>query len=430
VTVSWWWNERSSPQRIDMYIRWGVYLGLVGWSVSALLFAMAFPIVNMAGFGAFVVVAIVQCVACIAVLRAGLNNLLGGPRLDRRLIGAAVATTAAGVVVGIWAFPNADLMNVQPILSFAGALTMALTPVLNRRALLWGVLLGAAANTLYYTLRSGGDWTGALPFGVVYLVAVGAFVVFNRLSAWMLVLVWELDESRAVQARLAVAEERLRFARDFHDVLGRNLTLIAVTSDLAAQFARRGDPQAVERMLEVRGIAHESAREVRELVSGYRAVDLGAELAGARSVLRAAGIAARVIGESGNVSGDAQVAFAWVLREATTNVIRHSKAGVCTIELGVEPGNGTDGSVAVLRVRNDGAMATDPQPSVGPGAAGAEPWNGAGSRQVGHGLAGLGERVTALGGEVTAGVEPGGWFTVQARLPMDVPAFAALEVAP
>jgi two-component system sensor histidine kinase DesK len=216
----------------------------------------------------------------------------------------------------------------------------------------------------------------------------------------MLVLIWEIDASRTVQARLAVAEERLRFARDFHDVLGRNLTLIAVTSDLAAGLARRGDPDAVDKMLQVRSLAHESAREVREVVTGYRAADLDTELAGARSVLRAAGITTRIIGDSSCIPADAQTALAWVLREATTNVIRHSNATTCTIELGsqtrTEPGAP---SVTVLRVRNDGTPSPDAE------------------HQPGHGLAGLRERMTALGGHLTAGPEPGGWFTTQASLP-------------
>jgi len=402
MTVSRWWNERSSPQRLDLYIRWGLYIAFVTWSASATLLALSAPVADPVSVVAFLVVAILQAVACLALLRAGLGNLLGGPRLDRRLFGVAVALTAVGVVAGLWAFPDADVTDIQPIMFFLGALTAALTPVLSRRAMYSGIMLGAAVTTVFYASIDGGDWAGALQFGVFYLLGVGIFVLVSRLSVWMLVLVWEIEESRAVQTRLAVAEERLRFARDFHDVLGRNLTLIAVTSDLAAQLARRGDPQAVDRMLDVRGIAHESAREVREVVAGYRAADLDAELAGARSVLRAAGIGTRVIGDSSSVSGDAQAAFAWVLREATTNVIRHSNARTCKIELGVQPtsGAGGHGCAAVLRVRNDGARAADSQ------------------HAAGHGLAGLGERVTALGGQIIAGAEPGGWFTVEARLPV------------
>jgi len=146
------------------------------------------------------------------------------------------------------------------------------------------------------------------------LLAAAFYVISYRMSVWMLSLVWEIDDARAAQAKLAVAEERLRFARDFHDVLGRNLTLIAVTSELAARLAGNGDPHAVDHMLEVHRVAQESAREVREVVAGYRT----AELAGARSVLRAAGVRVRVIGDGATFPRDAQAAFGWVLREATT----------------------------------------------------------------------------------------------------------------
>ena len=286
------------------------------------------------------------------------------------------------------------------VLLFGGSLTSALTPVLTRRALYAGIGIGAAITAGWHALAGDDDWPGSVGLGLFYAVVVGFVVVLDRVSEWMLVLIWELDASRTVQARLAVAEERLRFARDFHDVLGRNLTLIAVTSDLAAGLARRGDPQAVAKMLQVRSIAHESAREVREVVTGYRAADLDTELAGARSVLRAAGITTRIIGDSTCVPADAQAALAWVLREATTNVIRHSNATTCTIELGVHPSTEAAAvDTVVLRIHNDGAPPPDP------------------FHRPGHGLAGLRERLTAVGGYLAAGPEPGGRFTVETRLP-------------
>jgi two-component system sensor histidine kinase DesK len=278
-----------------------------------------------------------------------------------------------------------------------------------------GIGIGAAITTGWYALAGHDDWPGPVGLGLFYAIVVGFVVAADRVSEWMLVLVWEIDAARTVQARLAVAEERLRFARDFHDVLGRNLTLIAVTSDLAAGLARRGDPDAVDKMLQVRSLAHESAREVREVVTGYRAADLDTELAGARSVLRAAGITTRVIGDSTCVPGDAQTAFAWVLREATTNVIRHSNATTCTIELGIHPRTEAGAAdTAVLRIHNDGAPTPDP------------------FHAPGHGLAGLRERVTAVGGHLAAGPEPSGRFTVEARLPAtnSTIAAAALDPAP
>lgn len=105
----------------------------------------------------------------------------------------------------------------------------------------------------------------ALGFGTAW-VSVTA-----RLSAWTPRVMWNLREARVIQTRLAVAEERLRFGRDMHDVLGRNLAVIALKSELAVQPAQRGRPEAVDRMVEVQRIARESQQEIRELVRGYRA---------------------------------------------------------------------------------------------------------------------------------------------------------------
>jgi len=419
VTVSGWWNQRSSPQRLDMYIRWSLYLTSGAVLPFALLGVMAVPDPRPIGLTAFLVLLVTQTVACVALLRAGLSTLLGGPPPSRSLVIGTSGLTVAGVLAGWWAFPDPSPDQlpfiVHLVLLIGGTLTSALTPVLNRQALYAGIGIGAAITAGWYALAGHDDWPGPVGLGLFYAIVVGFVVAADRVSEWMLVLIWEIDASRTVQARLAVAEERLRFARDFHDVLGRNLTLIAVTSDLAAGLARRGDPDAVDKMLQVRSLAHESAREVREVVTGYRAADLDTELAGARSVLRAAGITTRVIGDSTCVPGDAQTAFAWVLREATTNVIRHSNATTCTIELGIHPcTEASAADTAVLQIRNDGAPPLDA------------------FHPPGHGLAGLRERVTALGGHLAAGPEPGGWFTVEARLSATdstTPA-AALDPAP
>jgi two-component system, NarL family, sensor histidine kinase DesK len=168
---------------------------------------------------------------------------------------------------------------------FSDALIVAVTPLLSLRALTALVLVSAAAAS-GLTASVGRAGTGAhgqllIAASLLYAFFVGVVVVTCRGSAWTLRIMSELDRSRTVHARLAVAEERLRFARDLHDVLGRNLSLIAVRSELAAQLARRGDQDAAGQMLQVRQVAHESMREMRAVVSGYRTADLGAELAGA-----------------------------------------------------------------------------------------------------------------------------------------------------
>jgi two-component system sensor histidine kinase DesK len=220
-----------------------------------------------------------------------------------------------------------------------------------------------------------------------------------RVSVWTLGLGWEIDRSRAVAAQLAIAEERLRFARDLHDTLGRNLSLVAVQSELAAALAARGDEHAGEQMLEVRRIAHESLRELRAVVGGYRSTGLDSELAGAQSVLRSAGISCRVVGDGSGLPPATQVALGWVVREATTNVIRHSNATTCKIELEVTP------EESILRVQNDGVTSSAARVTGGSGLVGG-----------GSGLTGLRERLAEVGGTLTA-EEPPGQFVLAAWLP-------------
>jgi len=224
------------------------------------------------------------------------------------------------------------------------------------------------------------------------LLGASAAVVGYRSALWMLDVVWELDRARDTRVRLAVAEERLRFSRDLHDVVGRGLSVVALKSDLAAQLAKRGHPEAAQEMLAVRQVANDLLAEVRDVVRGYRRIDLSAELAGARSVLDAAGIDCRIIGEGGNLDEQTQATLGWVVREGTTNVLRHSDARTCTIALRPEPG------AVVLTMSNDGARPEGPL-------------------ALGHGLLGLTERLAAAGGDLRATREPGSLFTLTARVP-------------
>ncbi len=240
----------------------------------------------------------------------------------------------------------------------------------------------------------------------------GGFMASSSVfSVWLLDTVYRLDEARETRARLAVAEERLRFGRDLHDVMGRNLAVIALKSELAVQLARRGRPEAVEQMIEVQRIARESQREVRDVVRGYREADLGVELLGAQGVLTAAGIACEVRGEVGGLPSEVQSALGWVVRETTTNVLRHGNAGRCAVRVRV-----TDGKV-VLTVENDGADGEGAKAAAGADGGGAD---SAGSAGGGSGLAGLAERLRKVGGTLEAGIARDGLFRVVAEVPLVV----------
>lgn len=227
------------------------------------------------------------------------------------------------------------------------------------------------------------------PGFAAYGLGVSIFLIFTAQSSlWLLEVVKELERSKHTQAALAVAEERLRFSRDVHDVLGRQLSTIAVQAELAGTLATRGDPRAPQRILEVRETAHEALREARELARGYRPLDLYAELDGAVSLLRSAGITASA--ELADLPAAWHEPVARVVREAVTNVLRHSMA--------TRVGIGSDGAEVVIT--NDGAAATT-RPRLG----------GTG----GTGLAGLAEQLAPSGAKITT-EHRGDQFVVHVQL--------------
>jgi two-component system sensor histidine kinase DesK len=199
-----------------------------------------------------------------------------------------------------------------------------------------------------------------------------------------------LYQARAEVERLAAEQERMRIARDLHDLLGHALTTVVVKSELAARLATIDPARAAAEMTEVAGLARQGLDDVRATVSGYREVSLVNELATAREVLRAAGIQAELPASTESVPGELRELFGWVVREGVTNAVRHSRAAHLQITL---HGRG-------IAVEDDGIG--------GESAARAAP---------GNGLSGLRERAAAVGGLVTAGRSAsGGW-----SLTVDVP---------
>jgi two-component system sensor histidine kinase DesK len=307
---------------------------------------------------------------------------------------AALATVAAGTA----AVPDGG--DAGPVLPWAAALAptillIAVSAVWPVRSLaVGGVVVAAVVGVVL--LSAGRPPAEAVVLGAVCGLSATATAWSFRFSVWVLDVVTQLERTREVQAQLAVAEERLRFARDLHDVMGRNLSAIAVKGQLAAELVRRGRDEAADEVTGISRIAEESLRELRGVVGGYRSASLAGELTGARSLLRAAGISCTVTGEAhaALLPAPAQAALGWVVREAVTNVLRHSSATTCTIDLA------TAGATAELRVVNDGAAAPA-------------------DRSRGNGLTGLGERLDAAGGRLTACAE-GGTFVLTAALPAAV----------
>src|SRR5690606_23638090 len=121
------------------------------------------------------------------------------------------------------------------------------------------------------------------------------------------------------------------FSRDLHDVVGHSLSAIAVKSELAARLATLQPERAEAEMREVRQLAREALREIRAVVRGYRTVDLDSELRSVRAVLNAAEIRTELELPGTRLPDEVSTVIAWLVREGTTNVLRHSTASWCRI---------------------------------------------------------------------------------------------------
>lgn len=210
-------------------------------------------------------------------------------------------------------------------------LVMSLSLVVTTAAVRWRweIALGLAVVFTAVSALLLGSLPAVLSSGILVIAAV----LTARLSLWLAAMVRELDDAREALAQLAVAEERLRFARDLHDVTGRDLSVIAVKSELVAQLAERGDPRAVEHGREAAQVARDSLTEIRALVRGYREVDLATELRGTASLLRSAHAKVEIRGTAEDVPARHRGTAAWVLREGGTNILRHADPTTVTITL-------------------------------------------------------------------------------------------------
>jgi two-component system, NarL family, sensor histidine kinase DesK len=178
---------------------------------------------------------------------------------------------------------------------------------------------------------------------------------------------------------LAVSQERLRFSRDLHDILGHSLTVITLKAELAGRLVEADPQRAAREIAEVERLARTALADVRSTAAGYRNLTLAGELASARIALDAAGIEADLAGAVDDVPAGRLELFGWTVREGVTNVVRHSGARHCRVTI----------ERSGIEIWDDG--------------------NGPNGCEVGNGLNGLRERAEAAGAalSVRAGDEGG-----------------------
>jgi two-component system, NarL family, sensor histidine kinase DesK len=328
--------------------------------------------------------------ATVALIVLSDRTIIGSPRPTRSPAAFLLLLTMLGLAVAILAVGGLNWVNAL-IITAAATGRMALTA---REA-----LAGAACCAV-------GGIAVIWPQGVHYasglvLILVPLMASFFGFAATRRTeMVFQLRETRAELARMAVAEERLRIARDLHDLLGHSLSLITLKAELAGRVIGTDSERAAKEMAELESVARRSLAEVRATVSSYRQPGLEAELAAARHMLGAAGMDCQVRAPSPlELAPETDALFAWTVREGVTNVVRHSAARSASVTVTVTPAD------ASVEITDDG---------IGPGLD-----SEGDRREQGSGLTGLAERARASGAEISAGAGPGGkGFCLRVRVPV------------
>jgi two-component system, NarL family, sensor histidine kinase DesK len=218
----------------------------------------------------------------------------------------------------------------------------------------------------------------------------------------------ELEGLRDQLARMAAVRERMRVARDVHDLLGLGLSAVALKADLVGALIGRDDARAAAEIEEMSRICAAVRADLRLVTGDGKRLSLVAELTAARQILSSAGIDVRAGMPGGSLPAAADEVLAPVLREAVTNILRHAAATACVIEVSA------GGGALRLHVGNDGA----PERAIAAGSAGGGAGSGRRARAGGLGLANLNARVRAAGGWL-ATRQADGWFGLTAELPLD-----------
>lgn len=306
-----------------------------------------------------------------AIARRGLRGLVVGLAVLAALAAATLALGAPRSFVALFVY-------------FVAAAGLLLP---TRGAV---AVIGVTAIAVGVASAADGSDSSTVAAQVLTVVTIGVMLAsLGRHSR----TIRELRAAREELARLAVSEERLRIGRDLHDLLGHTLSLVALKSELAAKLVRDDPERARAEMNEVHDVTRRALAEVREAVHGYRRLALDEALDGARTALSAAGIGVRVDGSADKLPAEVENVLAWAVREATTNVVRHSGARTCAISLA------TDGDAVALQIDDDGT-------------------SDLAAARNGAGLAGLAERAGRLHGTLETGARPGGGFRLRLSVPL------------
>ena len=376
--TNWWrskgWETRSGIIGRGFAIAWLFFIPY-SWASSLSVGMPRFAEVGLAeGVVAF-------CAVYLWYYLRGINSGDGAAWVtiaSITLLSVALAFVAAGTVEG-W-YGAAWL---------TGMIYCATVGASLRPRVAMPVVLGTAL-----VLAGGMTALGAPPSYSIVIVVETVLIGLSIIGVmWLERTVAELRAAREELARLAVSEERLRFARDIHDLLGHSLSVIVLKAELLTRvLPNDASPRVRQEVTEIESVARGALREVREAVAGYRKASLATELGGAAAAVEAAGIDYQRVQQGGVITPQTEEVLAWAVREGVTNVIRHSSASRCSIRVERENGH------IILDVVDDGTGGRD---------------------SAGNGLRGVAERAAGIGGALEAGPLPHEGFRMRVTVPAE-----------
>ncbi|WP_370119238.1 sensor histidine kinase [Streptacidiphilus sp. MAP12-33] len=317
------------------------------------------------------------------------------PRLAPRLTRHAPLLLAAQLVIAYAPFPFFGSGWLTPPAMLAGSILLVLRATRPAWILFGAVVAGSLLQQMSLGFSLLTDLYGIIATTITGLVIFG----LSRLT----VLVAEVHRSRAELAQFAVTQERLRFARDLHDLLGYSLSTITLKCELVYRLLPAPADEARQELTEILDIARQALSDVRAVAHGYREMSLRSEVHDARVMLGMLGVTTEVDLGCGNLPAELDTALATVFREGLTNILRHSEVRRCRVS------SGRDGGRVWFRLVNDGVPALDPEA--------AEEASSGGEK--GSGIGNLTFRMERLGGKLTAGVREDGWFELEAQIPLE-----------
>ncbi|MEV6673892.1 sensor histidine kinase [Streptomyces sp. NPDC051162] len=299
---------------------------------------------------------------------------------------AGLAAVTYSLTIGY----GGDWLLCFPLLSLASGIVLRNREGNGRRLGVVVLTLSCSAG-LIGSFRGGPSESLIIGYGTMLsgLVTAAILTLFETVA--------QLRATREELARSAVEQERLRFSRDLHDLLGHTMSVIVVKAEAVRRLAPRDLDAALGQAADIEAVGRQALTEIREAVTGYREGSLTTELDRARSLLEASGIEAEIRQSGPPLPPQSAALLGWVVREGVTNVVRHSGAGRCTVEV-----RGETDQVRLEITDNGRGVGSD-----------------ASAKSCGTGLKGLAERLAVAGGSLTCGPDGRRGFRLVAELPVD-----------